>query len=453
MFAQLLTQWRAMLHLAWPILVAQLSMTAMNFVDATMAGNYGEIDLAAIAIGGSIWLPSSLAAQAILLSVTAICAQHWGAKNYQQAGQTLQQGIWLGLFSSIIVAIAVYIFCQFLAVFKLAPEMMAITQQYMLFLCFAYPAASIYQALRSFIEATGRTRPIMVANIIGLLANIPLNYIFIYGKLGLPALGGAGCGLATTLCFYIMMFGLGIYLFSSDLKALVFKHWQAPNKQQWQLIKIGLPISFSIFVEVSIFTAIALIIAPLGVVEVAGHQVALSFTSQTFMLPLSLSMALTIHIGHLLGAEQFKTAKFASNAGIILSLIIAAITCSFILATHQYIPLLYTQDALIIALASQLFLLAAVYQFSDSVQVCCIGILRAYKITARPFIIVVISFWLIALPVGYSLSLTDFWLPAMGAKGMWIALIIGLSIAAVLLLSLLFYINQKAPKLYSNHHV
>lgn len=442
MFTQLLHQWRAMLHLAWPILVAQLSMTAMNFVDATMAGNYGELDLAAIAIGGSIWLPSSLSAQAILLSVTAICAQHWGAKNFQQAGKTLQQGIWLGLFSSIIVATGVYIFCQFLDVFKLEPKMMAITQKYMMFLCFAYPATSIYQALRSFIEATGRTRPIMIVNIIGLLANIPLNYIFIYGKLGLPALGGAGCGLATMLCFYIMMLGLGIYLLYSDLKPLIFKQWQAPNKEQWQLIKIGLPIAFAIFVEVSIFTAIALIIAPLGVVEVAGHQVALSFTSQTFMLPLSLSMALTIHIGHLLGAKKFKTAKFASNAGIVLSLVIATITCGFILITHQYIPLLYTQDALIIALASQLFLLAAIYQFSDAVQVCCIGILRAYKVTARPFVIVVISFWLIALPLGYTLSLTDSWLPAMGAKGMWIALIVGLSCAALLLIVLLQVIHK-----------
>lgn len=431
-------QWQALLHLAWPILAAQLSMTAMNFVDTIMAGNYANTDLAAVAIGGSIWLPTSLAAQSVLFSVTAIAAQHFGAKRLAEAGKALQQGLWLALASAMVMAGVIYVSSINLHWFGIEPELRRVTQGYLWFLCLAMPAATVYQALRAFIEASGRTRPIMVVNFLGLLANIPVNYIFIYGKFGMPELGGIGCGFATMMVFYLMAAGLAVYLLLSDLASVAFKKaWVWPNwLWQKQLLKLGLPISLTMFAEVSIFAAIALIIAPLGINEVAGHQVALSFTSQTFMVPLSLSMALTIHIGHLLGAGKADVAKFASKAGLVLAALLATLSSLFILGFSQTIASWYTDDATIIGIAVSLMFFAAIYQWPDALQVCAIGTLRAYKVTTAPLVIVLIAYWLITIPFGYSLGLTDKLASIgsfMGAKGLWIALVVGLSFAAVLL--------------------
>ena len=449
-------QWRRLIQLAWPILLAQLSITAMSFVDTVMAGNYSQIDLAAIAIGGSLWLPTSLGSQALLYSIGAIAAQHFGAKRFDEAGNVFQQGLWLALLTGLFMGAAMYGITQYLGVFGINSDLLSITQQYLIFLCFAYPAATIYQALRSFIESSGKTRPIMFINMAGLLANIPLNYLFIYGELGpldlstfnIGPMGGAGCGLASCIVFYLMAVGLALYIKLGHLaKTTQLKSFITPKmSQQLQLIKLGTPMALSMFVEVGIFAVIAIIIAPLGVSEIAGHQVALSFSSQTFMLPLSLSMALSIHIGHLIGAGDKLQVKQATQAGLILALFIAFISFGIIALLRQPIAEIYTQDAAVIQIATQLLFFAAIYQWPDALQICAFGILRAYKITTRPLIIVIIAFWMIALPLGYTLGLTDHWqmlTPPLGAKGLWIGLFIGLSIAAVLSISLLWHVNHK----------
>ena len=433
---------KVLFKLAFPILIAQLSITSMSFVDTAMAGHYSRNDLAAIAVGGSLWLPVLLFTQAILFSVTPMVSQARGRGDISDAGHTLRQGLWLGLFSGICVSGVLFLMMPLLDVMGVDNNIKSVSKEYLFWLSFGLPVAGVYQAMRSFIEGYGRSKPVMLINIVGLLSNIPLNYIFIYGKLGFPAMGGAGCGIASSLVLLIMALGVVAYISLSDLRDIAFKRqWISP---QWlgqiKLIKLGLPIGFSVLVEVSIFAVIALLIAPLGAEIVAGHQVALNLTAQMFMLPLSLSMALTIRIGYFVGQKNHQAIRQSISSGYLLGIFIAILNGSIIYFGSHFIAGIYTGDSEVQLIAVSLLFFAAVYQFPDALQVCSIGILRGFKVTRRPMIITLIAYWLIALPIGCVLGLTDILGQPLGPKGLWMGLVIGLTVAAVLLLSTVVFV-------------
>lgn len=427
---------KALIKLTWPILIAQLSITSMSFVDTVMAGHYSRNDLAAIAIGGSLWLPALLFTQAILFAVTPLVAQARGRNDNKDVGDILKQGLWLGIFSGICVAVLLLAMLPLLDIMGVDKHIKIVSKEYLIYLSIGLPIAGIYQAMRGFIEGHNRSSPVMFINIVGLLSNIPLNYLFIYGKLGFPAMGGAGCGVASTLVLLIMTLLLAAYIGFSDLRDIAFQRkWVAP---QWQgllrLGKLGLPIGFSVLVEVSVFAIIALLIAPLGAEIVAGHQVALNFMSQMFMLPLSLSMALTIRIGYFVGERNHLAIKQCIYTGYLLAMVIAILNSAIIYFGSSVIAGIYTRDVGVQLLAVSLLWLAMLYQFPDAIQVCSVGMLRGFKVTRRPMMITLMVYWLIALPVGYILGLTDMLGAASGPSGLWMGLVVGLTIAAILLL-------------------
>jgi MATE family multidrug resistance protein len=200
-----------------------------------------------------------------------------------------------------------------------------------------------------------------------------------------------------------------------------------------QFIRLGLPIGFSLLVEASIFALIALFLSPLGAMTVASHQITLNYSSLIFMIPLSLSSAITIRVGHAIGRQRFDRARLVSIAGISLNSLIALLTATLTVVFARNIAGIYTHDPQVITIAVGLLYLNALYQFSDAFQVSAAAALRGYKDTRVPLLMVVIAYWVIGLPLGYSLALTDVFGSPLGAKGFWISLFIGLSVAAVLL--------------------
>ena len=200
-----------------------------------------------------------------------------------------------------------------------------------------------------------------------------------------------------------------------------------------QLIRLGLPIGLSLLVEASIFALIALFLAPLGALAVASHQITLNYSSLIFMIPLSISTAITIRVGHAIGKQRFDRARLISITGLTLNSSIALVTALLTLIFAENIAEIYTHDPRVISIAVGLLSLNALYQFSDAFQVGAAAALRGYKDTRVPLLMVIFAYWVIGLPLGYSLALTDFWGTPLGAKGFWISLIVGLSIAAVLL--------------------
>jgi MATE family multidrug resistance protein len=280
----------------------------------------------------------------------------------------------------------------------------------------------------------------MVFSLISTLLNLPLNYIFIYGFdfiiFQLPAMGGIGCGWATSISNWIATLALLVYL----SRSATFKNfhligdWVAPAREEIaRLLKLGLPIGFTMFIEVSMFCMIALFLAPLGSTTVAGHQIVLNVASVMFMLPLSLGMALTLRISFLVGASDHDEARLLARSSLLLAVGISCINAPLLFFGREWLASLYTSDVNVQQVATTLFMLAALFQIVDVIQVTMINVQRGYKDTKTPMFIMLLSFWGICLPLGYVLTFKDWLTAPLGAPGFWMALIAGLTCAALLL--------------------
>lgn len=427
---------RAIIALALPIMIAQLAHTAMGFVDTLMAGRVSSRDLAAVALGNSLWMPVFLLMTGILLATTPNVAQRFGAGQHRLIGALVRQAIWMGVGVGSLCSLLLWNAEPILYAMQVEADLIAPSMAYLRAVSLGFPAIAVYQVLRYFSDGLGHTRPSMVLGLAGLVLNVPLNYIFIHGKLGLPAMGGPGCGWATALVMVFMLLGMLLWVAKAKCYAPtgLFERFDWP---QWPalrgLLSVGLPIGVAIFAEASIFSVIALLIGSLGATVVAGHQIALNFISIVFMIPLSLGMAVTVRVGQALGKEEPREARFVAGLGIVIALCFACVSATLILLGRHVIPLIYTSDPAVVAVASALLVYAALFQFSDAVQVTAASALRGYQDTRATMLVTLIAYWGIGLPLGYLLGLTDWLGPASGPDGLWQGLIAGLSTAALLL--------------------
>ncbi|MFC2971558.1 MATE family efflux transporter [Azotobacter bryophylli] len=430
------TELRALLPLALPIIVAQLAHTAMGFVDTLMAGRVGSADLAAVALGNSLWVPLYLLMTGVLLATTPKVAERFGAGRLAEIGPLVRQALWLALAVGFGTALLLWNAEPVLHLMKVEARLIEPAMGYLRAVAFGFPAAALYQVLRCFSDGLGHTRPSMMLGIAGLLLNIPANYVFIHGKFGLPAMGGVGCGWATGLVMLFMLIGMLGWVRWAPCYAPIrlFERFEPPR---WptigRLMGVGVPIGIAVFAEVSVFSVVALLIGGLGADVVAGHQIALNFSSLVFMVPYSLAMAVTVRVGQSLGRDQAHTARFSAAVGMGTALGFACLSATSMLLLREDIARVYTADPLVIQIASGLLVYSALFQFSDAIQVSAAGALRGYQDTRATMLITLFAYWGIALPIGYGLGLSD-WLGApSGPRGLWQGLVIGLTCAAALL--------------------
>lgn len=444
-----LTEARQLMTLAWPIIIAQVAQTGMGFVDTVMAGRYGAQDLAAVAIGSSLWLPLFLAFEGVLMATTPLVAHLVGSERISQTRHVLYQG-WL--IAAVLGLLSLVLLNQtqpVLSWMQVEPTLAAKTDAYLSAIAWGFPAILIYQVIRSFSEGFGKTRPIMKISILALLANIPLNYLLIYGKLGLPELGGVGCGWASALVMWLTLATGLLYLKGSKAfgENSPFRQITLPDIQSLKhFLRLGLPIGVALLIEVSMFSLIALLLADQGDIVVASHQVTLSFTGLIFMVPLSISMALTIRLGHRLGANDVTGARYSAATGLLITVALSVVSASAIFLLRNWIPTLYSTNPEIIQISAQLLILAAIFQFSDAIQITCAGALRGYKDTLIPLLMVFAAYWLVGMPLGLLLSRTSLIVPAMGAQGFWSALVIALTLGAIMLGARLYWRTRQAQR-------
>lgn len=427
---------RSLLGLAAPIMIAQLANTAMGFVDTVMAGRVSPRDLAAVALGNSIWVPVFLLMTGILLATTPKVAQRFGGGLHGEIGPLVRQALWLALLVGCGAGLLLWNAESVLHWMNVDPQLIEPSMGYLRPVACGFPAVALYHVLRCYSDGLGHTQPSMMLGLVGLLLNIPLNYIFIYGKLGLPAMGGVGCGWATGLVMWAMLLGMLWWVtWAPYYKAnQLFQRFDWPN---WAMLKrllsVGVPIGVAVFAEASIFSVIALLIGGLGASVVAGHQIALNFSSMVFMIPYALGMAVTVRVGQALGRGEPREARFAAGVGMGVALAYACVSASAMLLTREHIARLYTPDSTVIAIATGLIIYSALFQFSDAIQVTAAGALRGYQDTRVTMLLTLFAYWGIGLPVGYCLGLTDLWGPASGPRGLWQGLIVGLTCAALML--------------------
>ncbi len=444
LFHRFIDESKALLNLSLPIIVTQLATNGMNFVDTSMAGQASAKDLAAIAVGTSLWLPASLLLRGILMMLTPVTAHHRGAGNNPGISKDLGQTLWIALLCSAILIGYLNGSEEILVYMKVAPEIIPVGVGYLHALAFGLPGIALFYMLNSFLEGMGNTRAPMVISVLGLLVNIPVNYVLIYGKFGLPALGAVGCGWATSIVYWLMSLLIFLYIRKHhryehllDLKAVF------PDVSRIQaLFRLGLPIGVSICVCGSIFAVIALLIGKLGANNIAAAQIALNFSSMTYMIPMSLSFGITIRVGLSLGKGLTDEARMQAICGISTAALIAVLSVLCILLFRQQIISLYTNDPLIVKGASVLLVCAAMYQVSDAVQASTSGALRGYKDTHVPMLLSCGAYWGVALPLGYAFAMTDFFGTPMGTEGFWVGIVTGLTLAAVLLLGRLVHLMK-----------
>lgn len=435
--AQVLTEWKTLVLLGGPILIAQLAQMANGVIDTVMAGHYSAEDLAAVGIGASLWSPLLLFFFGLLSAQQPTISHHRGAGETHRIMAVTWQGLYIAAVSTAVMVGLLLSAGPLLPLLGLDSATADIAQGYLQSFVWGVPGLLLMTSLRGLTDGLGHTKVIMAISLISTLINLPMNYVLIYGQFGFPELGGVGCGWATaisnTAAALVMLAYLGL---SRHYRAYhLLRDWVAPRRAEiGRLLRLGLPIGASMFVEVSMFGVIALFLAPLGAIVVAGHQIVLNLTAVLFMVPLSLGMALTLRVSFLIGAGTADIARRLARTTLLLALAIALVNMPLLVFGRGLLVSLYTGDAEVIAVATRLLLFAAVFQVADVLQVTAIGALRGFKDTRIPLFIMMFSFWGICLPLGYVFTFTDWLTQALGASGFWLALIVGLTCAAVLLI-------------------
>ncbi|MDH2926879.1 MATE family efflux transporter [Lonepinella koalarum] len=431
-------QAKKLIQIAIPILLAQIAQNSMGLVDTIMAGRVSAADMAAISVGASIWFPLVLFGHGLLLALPPTISYLNGSNQRSRIAHQVRQGLWIIMLVCIPLGLLIYHSDLIIYAMQMEERLATITIGYLHAMLFGLPAYLLLINFRCLNDGVAKTKPAMVITFIGLLLNIPLNYIFIYGKFGVPAFGAVGCGIATAIVNWAMCLMMISYSRQSHhlrdihvFSKLIEKPDVATLKK---LLKLGFPIAVALWAEVALFALASLFLSPLGTAMVASHQIALNTSSFVFMFPMSLGMATTILVGQRLGEKSPVEAKKVSYLAFVVGLNITVITAFVTIFWREQIAQLFVTDASVIALASSLLIVASLYQFSDTLQVVAGGVLRGYKDTKAILYITIFCYWVLGMPIGYSLAMTDWIVPHLGALGFWIGFVVALTSAAILLL-------------------
>ncbi|MFJ7938957.1 MATE family efflux transporter [Peribacillus sp. NPDC096622] len=433
---------RLLFYILIPILITQISMYAMTFFDVMMSGQYSTQDVAGVSIGSSLWTPVYTGLSGILIALTPVVSQLVGSRQSKSVSYSVMQAIYL--------AIALALFILIIGAFSLNPVLNAmdledsvhmVAHDYLIALSLGIIPLFIYNALRAFIDALGQTRISMIITLCALPVNVLFNYLLIYGKFGFPELGGVGSGYATAITYWLIALVaiLVVIKINPFSTYQVFTEFFRVSWKEWRaLLLIGVPIGLAIFFETSIFSAVTLLMSKYDTVTIASHQIAMNFASLLYMIPLSISMALTIVIGFEIGAARYKDAKEYSWIGISMALTMSLVLSTILFLFREPVASLYTKDHEVMMLTSHFLIYAIFFQISDALQAPIQGILRGYKDVNVTFAMSLVSYWILGLPIGYFFAqYTD-----MGAFGYWIGLISGLALGAIGLAARLRFIQQ-----------
>ncbi|PEL14416.1 MATE family efflux transporter [Bacillus sp. AFS017336] len=429
-----------------PILITQVTLFSMSFFDTIMSGNSSPGDLAGVAIGVSVWTPISTGLTGILVAITTMVANLKGAKEEEKITPLITQALYLaGIIAIVIIIIGTFTIHPILNQMNLDPKVHRVALHFLYALSFGILPLFLYTVIRQFIDGLGKTRTTMIITIISVPVNVILNFFLIFGRAGLPHLGGVGAGVASAITYWII-FGIGFYIIKTKkpfksynilkkLPPISFTTWKS-------ILKLGVPIGLSIFFEVSVFSVVTLLLSEFDTKTIAAHTVAMNFASMLYMVPLSISMALTIVVGFEVGAKDFQSAKEYSKIGLLMAVLIASVFGVIIYLFRYDVAGWYTNDSSVQYLAGGFLIFAILFQLFDAVAAPIQGALRGYKDVNVTLVMMILAYWVIALPIGYFLSQTS-----LGAKGYWLGLISGLAVSAITLTFRLVQLQVKKLKL------
>ncbi|MGG1401576.1 MATE family efflux transporter [Bacillus salipaludis] len=426
-----------------PILITQLGMFSMVFFNTIMSGKYSSSDLAGVAIGSSIWNPIFTGLSSILLAVSPIAAQRYGERKNKEVASSVKHGIYLSLIIGVLVLILGAIFLDIiLDQMNLQESVRKPAFDYLVGLSYGIIPLFLFNVLRSFIYALGKTRVVMVILLISLPVNFFLNYVLIFGYWGFPELGGGGAGYATSITYWFIA-AMTVFIVKTQAPFSTYQVFNHLKEFSWsecrEILKIGVPMGLSTFFETSMFAVVTILLSKFSVTTIAAYQSALNIVSFLYMIPISISMAQTVLVGFEVGSGRNKDAKDYSWLGVFLAVLMALVTGLLVVTFRYDVAGFYSNERAVINLTAHFLIYALFFQMSDAIQATAQAALRGYKDVNLAFIMTLIAYWLICLPVGYGLA--NF--TGMGAAGYWIGLTVGLLSAGIALSLRLIYIQRR----------
>lgn len=449
--APIRTEVAALWRLSWPMLVGQLATVGMGVADVAMTGHVSASELAAVSLGASVWSIILVTVMGTMMAINTVVAHDIGASRYGRIPHMVRQSLWkgvgVGLAACLVANLSTLVFDHI----GLTPDVAANAAMFVHAISIGLPAFACYRTLYGYTTSINQTKPVMVIAVLGLLFNVFVNWLLVFGNWGMPKLGGVGCAVATGMCMWLMLGAMlaWIRIAPAYRQTYPFGQWEGPNWPEiGSMLRLGLPIGITYLAEVSAFGAVSLMIARFGVVQVSASQIALNFSSLVFMVPLSFGIGLITRVGHALGEGDAVRARFVAWVGVAMSLAFALISAALIAVFRWEIARAYTSDPAVQELCAHLLLFAALFQLSDATQVATSSAIRGYKVTRQPMQIQLLAFWGFAMPVGYVLGLAPSWFPLspaapMAAAGFWIGLVLGLTVAAVLLTWSLHHLSRR----------
>ena len=428
---------RELILLAGPVVGMQLGQISNGFIDVLMVGRLGPNALAGVALGNATLFFFLLVCLGIVIAVSPMVSQAFGAGERASIGNTVQQGLWLGVILTVPLVILLWNIAPIWRLLQQDEATVVLGEQYLRAVLWGFLPFLWFIALRSFVEAVSRPWPITFIVFIGVGLNILANSALMYGKWGFPELGLVGCGWATTIVFWFIFLVLAAYVALQPR----FREFALVSRFRWpdtgllrELWWLGLPIGVSYGIEVALFAGTAFLVGTLGPTPLAAHQVAIQCASVTFMVPMGIGIATSVRVGHAVGRGDADAAAWAGRLGMVLSALfmLCAATVFWIMPRSivgLYLDLGDVANAETAAVAVSLLGIAAVFQFFDGVQVSAAGALRGLKDTRVPMVLCFVSYWVLGFPTSVYLGYGLGW----GAQGFWWGFVLGLTAASLLL--------------------
>lgn len=434
------------LSLAYPVIIGQLGLIMMGVIDSIMVGELGAVPLAAASLSNSLIFLVLIIAIGNAVAVTPLIAILVGAKKLDECGIYFRQSLLVNLAMGLIVFLIILAGVNFLHLLGQSFEVQQKAKSYMIIIGLSIFPQMIFQTYKQFIEGLSIMRPAMVITLAANLVNVFANWVLIFGNLGFPRLELDGAGWATFISRMFMAISLMIFVMRNKRFKIydVSFHFRSINFPVIKkILSVGLPSGFQYFFEVGAFSFAVIMIGWIGPNELAAHQIAISLASVSFMGALGISQAGGILVGNAVGEQNVNLVRKNGFIAILLGMIWMSASGLFFITFRNYLPYIYIRDEAVIQIASQLLVIAALFQLSDGIQAVGIGILRGLTDVKGPTLITFIAYWIISLPIGYILGFTL----NLGVLGVWIGLLIGLTCSALMLTIRFNYKSRELVKI------
>lgn len=413
-------------------MLGQVGHVLTGIADSIMVGKISASHLAAASLGHSIYIVFFIIGLGIATGITPLVGIAYGEKNYKECGTYLKNGMLTVMLIGFVLTISMLLGAFFLPYLGQSPEVIELAYSYYIISSFSLIPSMLFVAMKQFTEGITLTKPAMVASIVFNLVNVVLNYLLIYGNFGFPRLELDGAawasmiarsGMGLSLLFYVFYNPkFNIYTNNLNWKKFSINHIK-------RIMKLGFPISLQLVLEVASFSFGALMMGWISPVALASHQIAISIAGFTYLAASGIGSAATIRLSNLYGEKRFNELRVSANASYALVILWMSIAAILLISLRYWLPSVFVNEPDVIELSASLLIVAAFFQLFDGIQVTALGALRGIEDVKMPTLITVISYWIISLPIGYLLGFVF----NLGALGVWLGYLCGLSIAALLL--------------------